>query len=147
MLLSFCLGNYIADDFLAEIRTLDSIVNHYETMICNILPAYHSITCCDTRSYSLNVGKVKSLKKMIKLRTEDLLADFGRSCSNKTVLREAMTFFQTIIHAGKEKETITQRKCRVYLKQKTKSSTNLIPDEGSIMEHLKRANLQTYIWK
>ena len=40
-----------------------------------------------------------------------------------------------------------QTKCRMYLKQKTKSSTNLIPDKGSIIEKLKRANLQTYIWK
>ena len=58
-----------------------------------------------------------------------------------------MTFFKTIMYAGKEKETITQTRCRVYLKQKTKSGTNLIPDERSIMEHLKRANLQTYVWK
>ena len=65
----------------------------------------------------------------------------------KQSLRKPWLFFQTIMYAGKEKETITQRKCRVYLKQKTKSSTNLIPDEGSNMEHLKRTNLQTYIWK
>ena len=51
------------------------------------------------------------------------------------------------MYAGKEKETIAQRKYRVYLKQKKKLSTNLIPDEGSNMEHLKRTNLQTYIWK
>ena len=58
-----------------------------------------------------------------------------------------MIFFQTIIYARKEKETSTETRCRVYLKQKTKSSKNLIPDESSIMEHLKRVNLQTYIWK
>ena len=35
----------------------------------------------------------------------------------------------------------------MYAKQKTKSSTNLIPDESSVLEHLKRANLQAFIWK
>ena len=59
----------------------------------------------------------------------------------ETVIKGAMTSFQTIMHAGEEKGTITQTSCRVYQKQKTKPSTNLIPVEGSIMKHLKRANL------
>ena len=119
------------------------ITNHYETEICNKFPAYHSITGCDTTFYPADFGKVKPLKKIIKLCKEDLLADLVQSCSNKTVLKEAMIFFRTIIYPGKDKKTVTQTRCRLYLKQKTKSSTNLIPDEGSLMEHLK----QTYIWK
>ena len=35
----------------------------------------------------------------------------------------------------------------MYDQQKTKSSLNLIPDKSSLLEHLKRSNLQTYIWK
>ena len=46
--------------------SVNSIVNHYGTKICNILPAYHSITGCDTTSYPAHVGKVKQLKMMIK---------------------------------------------------------------------------------
>ena len=93
----------------------------------------HTIVSLVVIQYPANVGKVKPLKKMIKLGEEDLLADFGGSCSKETVLKEAMTFFQTIMCAGKEKETITQARCRVYLKQKRKSNTNLIPDKDSIM--------------
>ena len=44
----------------------------------------------------------------------------------------------------KENESITQTQCRMYSEQKTKSSTNLIPDESSLMEHVKQA---TIIWK
>ena len=85
--------------------SVNSITNQYGTKIRNILPAYHSITGCDTTSYPANVSKVKPLKKLIKLSKEDLLADFDGSCSNETVLKEAMTFFLMIMYAGKEKET------------------------------------------
>lgn len=127
--------------------SINSIVDHYGTKICNILPAYHSITGSDTPSYPANIGKVRPLKKMIKLGKEDLLADFGESFIGEPVLKNAMTYFQTIMYDGKATETITETRCRMYSKQKTKSSTNLIPDQSSTMEHLKRANLQTYIWK
>ena len=54
---------------------------------------------------------VEQLKKMTKIHKEDLLADFGRSCSKETVLKEAITFFQMILYTGKEKENITQARC------------------------------------
>ena len=35
---------------------------------------------------------------------------------------------------------------KMYEKQKKKSSNNLIPDSSSLKEHIRRANLQAYIW-
>ena len=68
--------------------SVNLIGNYCETRICNILPACYSITGCDATSYAANVGKTKSFKKIIKLGTEDPLADFSRSCCSKTVLNE-----------------------------------------------------------
>ena len=109
------------------------------TKICNIFPAYHSITCCGRTSSDAMV--CWPLEKIIKIGKENFLADFSQSCSNKTALEEAMTFFKTIMYAGKEKESITQTRCRMFMKRNIESNTNLIPDKGSIMEHLKRTNL------
>ena len=36
---------------------------------------------------------------------------------------------------------------QIYDKQRVKSSFGLLPDKHSSQEHLKRSNLQTYIWK
>ena len=52
-----------------------------------------------------------------------------------------------MMYPGKDKETITEIRSRMYSKQKKKSSCNIIPDHSSAMEHVKRAELQTYIWK
>ena len=35
----------------------------------------------------------------------------------------------------------------MYDQQKSKSSVTLLPDKHSAMQHIRRANLQTYIWK
>lgn len=93
--------------------SVNLIVNHYGTKICNILSTYHSTTGCDATSYPANVSKVKPHKSIINFDKEHLLADFSQSCSNETVLQEAMTFLQTIMYAAKEKETITQAKNEV----------------------------------
>ena len=103
--------------------SINSIINHFGPTICNILPAYQSITGSDTTSYPANIGKVRPFKKMIKSKKENLLSEFGEACIDETTLKNAMTFFQVVMYPGKEDETITETRSRMYAKQKTKSST------------------------
>ena len=51
------------------------------------------------------------------------------------------------MYSGTKEETVTETRTKMYMKQNIKSSYTLIPDESSLMEHLRRADLQTYIWK
>ncbi|MPD04419.1 hypothetical protein E2C01_100105 [Portunus trituberculatus] len=37
----------------------------YGKEVCDVMPAYHSMTGCDTTSYKYKVGKVKPFKKMV----------------------------------------------------------------------------------
>ena len=113
---------------------INAIEDHFGEKICNLLPAYHSITGCDTTSYPATVGKVKPLKKLIKQGKEYLLEEFGSNLDSESNLQQASEFFQTVLYSGKNDETITQTRCRMYTKQKIKSSANLIPDVSSAMQ-------------
>ena len=84
---------------------------------------------------------------MIKRKKEELLDTFGNLANPESNLQAAQEFFQTILYSRKKNESVTEKRCRMYEQQKTKSSMNLIPDKISLLEHLKRSNLQTYIWK
>lgn len=126
--------------------SIKSIIKHFGTDLCKSLPAYHSITGSDTTSYPANVGKIRPFKKMIKSKKETLLAKIGDSPDDENIA-DAMTFFKTVMYSGKDEDTITQTRAKMYAKQIIKSSANLIPDESSTIQHLKRVNLQAFIWK
>ena len=67
--------------------SFNSIVNHYVTKVCNVLPAYHSITGCNI-SYSANVNKIKPHKNMIRPGKENLRADLVDLAVMKPSLRK-----------------------------------------------------------
>ena len=51
-------------------------------------------------------------------------------------------FYHTIMYSGLSGENITETRIRIYQKQKIKTSSTLISDEESIVQHLKRSDLQ-----
>ena len=84
---------------------------------------------------------------MIKRKKEELLDTFGNLANPESNLEAAQEFFQTILYSGKKNESVTEARCQMYDQQKTKSSMNVIPHKSSLLGHLKRSNLQTYMWK
>ena len=97
-----------------------SISNHYGNNVCNILPAFHSLTGCDTTSYPFGVGKIKPFKKMLKLGKECLLEELGTSIGPVGELHDATKFLQTVLYPGKDDEDIVQTRVRMYEKMKEK---------------------------
>jgi len=112
-----------------------------------VLPGYHSVTGCDTTSYPYKVGKVKPLKKMITQGKFNLLAPLGKQRLSKQDAEKILSFMQTIMYPGKQDEDFVETRIRMYEQQKNKSSLTLLPDKHSAEEHVKRSNLQAYIWK
>ena len=55
-------------------------------------------------------------------------------------------FFRQLFIVEKNNETVTQTRCRMYDQQKQKASANLIPDQSSLTEHLRRAKYQAIVW-
>ena len=126
---------------------IQDIRSHFGDEICAILPAYHSITGCDTTSYPSNVGKIRPFKKMMTNKSMHLLQNLGKDENSFKDVSDALIFYHTVMYSGKPSETITETRVRMFQSQKDKSSVNLISDEASIIQHLLRADLQTYIWK
>ena len=114
---------------------------------CDVMPAYHSMTGCDTTSYPYKVGKVKPFKKMVAHSKFNMLSSAGILPSTLKQLKNILTFMQAVMYPGKENEEYVETRIRIYEQQKVKSSLSLLPDKHSSMEHLKRSNLQAYIWK
>ena len=61
-------------------------------------------------------------------------------------LKNMLIFMQTVMYPGKYGEDYVETRIRMYDQQRVKSSLGLLPDKHSSLEHLKRSNLQAYIW-
>ena len=114
---------------------ISKIYEFYGSDVCSALPAFHSLTGCDTTSYPFSCGKIKPFKKMIKLKKFNLIEDFGLDKEFNNVLK----FLQTVIYNGCNSESLLQTRIAMFEKQKEKSSLRLIPDMSSCEEHVKRA--------
>jgi len=132
-------------------RYLDigDIYKTYEEEICDALPGYHSVTRYDTTSYPYKVGKVKPLKKMITQGKSNLLAPLEKQRLSKQDAEKILSFsfMQTIMYPGKQDEDFMETRICMYEQQKNKSSLTLLSDKHSAEAHVKRSNLQAYIWK
>ena len=126
--------------------SIKDIRSYFGDDVCSVLPAYHSITGCDTTSYPANVGKIKPFQRMIATNSMHLLHDLGKSERSFLNLSNSLTFYHTIMYGGKSGETITDTRVKMFESQKKKSSVNLISDHASIHQHLLRADLQAFIW-
>lgn len=113
--------------------------------ICEVLPAYHSITGCDTTSFPYGIGKVKPFKKMLMKEKWNLLLGYGKSLHSAGEITSAKCFFRTCMYPGTDQETFVETRIRMYNKQKVKSSSSILPDESSTDEHIKRSLLQAMI--
>jgi len=122
-------------NILAEVRYIMTLSNMY-VKFCLVL-TFHSITGCDTTSYSYGVGKVRLFKKMLKENKAHLLTSLGSNAYSLMDLSEVEMFFKTVLYSVNGEESIVDIRFRMYDKQKNKSSTNLIPDPHSTKEHLK----------
>ena len=74
-----------------------------------------------------------------------------KNLGNSTVLEEGakseiFKFIQRICYDGKETESLTELRVRLYRKMKTKSSQNMPADKYSLEQHILRAHYQTWIW-
>ena len=125
---------------------IESICAKIGTEAGAILPAYHSITGCDTTSFPFGIGKLKPWKKIVKLKSYSLLSNFGSTLASIAFLSRAKEFFRTVMYRGNKDECYVDTRIRMYERQKVKSSSGIIPDENSTTQHLQRNCFQAYIW-
>ena len=127
---------------------IGKIVEFFGNEICLALPAFHSLSGCDTTSYFFRVGKSRVFKKLQKSITKiRLLEALGR----KVYLDEddfvnIKEFIRTVLYSGKIDEDYIDTRIRLYENLKVKSSMPLPPDPLSVIQVIKRAHLQAYTW-
>ena len=126
--------------------SISKVTDQFGDQICQILPAYHSITGCDTTSYPYGIGKIKPIKNMLQHNKSHLLSELGRSVDSVLDISKAKHFFRTCMYPGLEQESFVETRIRMYCKKKVKSSMSILPDKNSTNEHIKRSDLQAFIW-
>jgi hypothetical protein len=83
---------------------IGDVCKAYGKEVCDVLPAYHSVTGCDTTSYPYKVGKVKPFRKMVAQRKFTLLTSVGILPVSFQHLENMLIFMQTVMYPGKEGE-------------------------------------------
>ena len=106
----------------------------------------HTIALLDDTSFPFRIGKIKPFKKMVKKEKSHLLSQLGRSIQSVQDFTSAKCFFRTCMYSGSEQESFVETRIRMYNNQKVKSSSSILPDESSTNEHLKRSDLQAWVW-
>ena len=85
--------------------SVDKLTTHFGEEVCEVLPAYHSITGCDTTSFPFRSGKIKPIKKIMKQGKSHLLSELGRSLHSVQDVTKAKCFFRTCMYSGSEQHS------------------------------------------
>ena len=113
------------------------------------LPAFHSLTGCDTTSYFYFRGKTAPWERAIKTPNSlDLIKNLG--CESKLSdedIDNSVEFIRRFIYNGKKGEDLVDTRIRMYKEQVKKKSSALPPDPNSIRYDILRKHHQAFVWK
>ena len=109
-------------------------------------PKNYAVTGRDTTSFLHVVGIIKVLKKFLNRKEKlRLLNTVSVSCKvSDTTVKDVEKFIQTVCYPGKEEESFTETRVRLFKQLKTKTSQSLTPEERSMLQAIKRVHYQVY---
>ena len=115
---------------------------------CLQLPAFHSLTGCDTTSYFYRSSKISVFEKARKNKSLHLLEQLG----NERTLDEdgeasVTNFIHETIYNGKRGDDLVTTRMRQYDKLPVKTTQSIIPDPESLRHLIQRANMAAYYLK
>ena len=127
---------------------IGKICKHLGPEICSNILSIHAISGCDTTSYMHRVGKVRFMRKLLK---EPMLSRLLKNLSETTSLEEPdqadiKEFVRSVMYSGNTNETYIETRVRLYTDMKVKTSMSLPPDPSSLLQAIKRVQLQVNIW-
>ncbi len=112
------------------------------------LPAFHSLTVCDTTSYFYRSSKISVFEKARKNKSLYLLEQLG---NGKTLDEDGdasvTKFIHETIYSGKRDDDLVTTRMRQYDKVRVKTTQSIIPDPESIINLIQRANMAAYYLK
>jgi len=117
-------------------------------LACQMLPAFHALTGCDSTSGLAKIGKVRAWKLFHEnIKEYKGLSTFGTSVkpSNEAIATASSFFAKLYCSTDKEGDMDTLRHHLFCRKQAVNEA--LPPTSDSSGHHINRACYQTYIWK
>ena len=109
------------------------------------LLAFHALTGCDTTSQFVGVGKKSAWA--VFMQYHGLLQHLGEQNDiSDQVLSDAEAFVCRLYRPDTDKTSINDVRVTSF-RQATKSLDSLPPTQDALQQHIRRAHLQTLIWK
>ena len=124
--------------------------NTLGTTICKLLPAFHSITGCDSVRSFCGVGK-KSAFAVLKAHLDDVtdMLDFGDTPELSLEQDSVVACIRFVCMLYDTHSNVLDINClrHILFTQKNVSGERLPPTLDALTLHLRRANYQCFIWK
>ncbi|KAL9977045.1 hypothetical protein ACROYT_G014408 [Oculina patagonica] len=118
-------------------------------LICKALPAFHALTGCDSTSSLSRIGKRKARKTISNNRVhQESLACVGQSPdADKEAAKKAEAFICSLFTISNRTPATADEARYLLFCQKAQNNLLLSPTSDSLLEHIKRANYQAYVWR
>ena len=118
-------------------------------LMCKGLPAFQALTGCDSTSALSRVGKKKAWKIIVNSKVhQQHLVCVGQSPDVDSVTaRKAEAFICSLYNVSNRIPTSADEARYVLFCQKAESNLQLPPTSESLLQHIKRANYQAYVWR
>ena len=128
---------------------IHQVVDKLGPDLCKVLPAFHSLTGCDTTSGLSRIGKKKAWKVM--KNSPDLYPGMMRlgeeiPPSNDAILSCERFLCATYTTSPKAGSTVDEVRYWMFCQRKQKNE-GLPPTSNSLHHHIERVNYQTMVWK
>lgn len=129
---------------------IHDVVERLGTTLCKTLPVFHSITGCDSTSSFSRIGKKKAFG-ILKSHSPQLLGllDFGDDPNlmiDSESSIDAMKLVCLLYDDNSQTADVNTLRFKLFTK-KGISGEKLPPTVDSLVQHLRRANYQAFIWK
>ena len=123
---------------------IHTIAGKLQCNVCNILPAIHAVTGCDSTSSLNRIGKRTVFNVMMKCATD---LQGLEDVTNDHDFLETARKFVLLLHGKKAKNTMSLDELRYILATTTdKPASQLPPTEDAFKQHVMRAQYQIKIW-
>ena len=132
----------------ANLRILDIGNNDLEEDLLKSLPSLHALSGCDSVSAINGIGKGKWLKTIMK-SDEYILATqaLGENIAVDESTTEKIEKLFCHLYGMPEENEINQARYRKFCKNKIPEPHQLPPTKDELLQHVKRANYQSFVWK
>lgn len=112
----------------------------------HVLPSLHALTGCDSDSSFATKGKKKALSIV---RENEVLREAVGTLGERIPIEDLdqLERFVCFLYNDPKCENVNELRYKIFCKAKNLQSHQLPPSRSALVNHLKRANFQAYLWK